>query len=113
MRGISIDGRLNGKLIWVFATESAAGSPASGDYIDPHIEAWSPFRKTRTVNLPDELFEKYDREWMVFRRDESRTHEQCPHAVVQSHFNMGLLPEIERAWLTVDHRLFLWDYKDG
>jgi len=26
---------------------------------------------------------------------------------------MGLFPEIERAWITVDHRLFLWDYEDG
>ena len=26
---------------------------------------------------------------------------------------MGLLPEIERAWVTVDHRLLLWDWSDG
>jgi nuclear pore complex protein Nup155 len=26
---------------------------------------------------------------------------------------MGLFPEIERAWFTVDNKLFLWDYNDG
>lgn len=26
---------------------------------------------------------------------------------------MGIFPEIERAWFTVDNRLFLWDYVDG
>ncbi len=26
---------------------------------------------------------------------------------------MGLFEEIERAWFTVDNKLFLWDYNDG
>jgi len=26
---------------------------------------------------------------------------------------MGLMPEIERAWISIDHKLFLWDYNDG
>jgi len=26
---------------------------------------------------------------------------------------MGLLPEIERVWISIDHKLFLWDYVDG
>jgi hypothetical protein len=26
---------------------------------------------------------------------------------------MGLFPEIQRAWLTIDNRLFLWNYEDG
>jgi len=26
---------------------------------------------------------------------------------------MGLLPEINRAWITIDNRLFLWNYEDG
>lgn len=32
-------------------------------------------------------------------------------ASVTSH--MGLMPEIERAWISIDHKLFLWDYVDG
>jgi hypothetical protein len=30
---------------------------------------------------------------------------------VTSH--MGLMPELERAWISIDHKLFLWDYNDG
>jgi nuclear pore complex protein Nup155 len=30
---------------------------------------------------------------------------------VNSH--MGLMPEIERAWISIDHKLFLWDYIEG
>jgi nuclear pore complex protein Nup155 len=26
---------------------------------------------------------------------------------------MGLMPEIERVWISIDHKLFLWDYNDG
>ena len=26
---------------------------------------------------------------------------------------MGLIPEIERVWITIDHKLFLWDYVEG
>jgi nuclear pore complex protein Nup155 len=26
---------------------------------------------------------------------------------------MGLFEDIERAWFTVDNKLFLWDYNDG
>jgi nuclear pore complex protein Nup155 len=32
-------------------------------------------------------------------------------ASVTSH--MGLIPEIERVWITIDHKLFLWDYVEG
>lgn len=23
---------------------------------------------------------------------------------------MGLMPELERVWISIDHNLFLWDY---
>jgi nuclear pore complex protein Nup155 len=26
---------------------------------------------------------------------------------------MGLMPEIDRAWVTIDNKLFLWDYVEG
>jgi nuclear pore complex protein Nup155 len=26
---------------------------------------------------------------------------------------MGIIPEIERVWITVDHQLILWDYVEG
>ena len=43
--------------------------------------------------LPDALFEQYD--------------------MLECKCFMGLFPEIHRAWLTIDHRLFLWNYEDG
>jgi nuclear pore complex protein Nup155 len=32
-------------------------------------------------------------------------------ASVTSH--MGLMRELERAWISIDHKLFLWDFNDG
>ncbi|KAF8632618.1 hypothetical protein AX15_001820 [Amanita polypyramis BW_CC] len=52
-----------------------------------------PYQKKRFVGIPDGLFQYYD------------------SANVNSH--MGLIPEIERVWISIDHRLFLWDYVDG
>lgn len=26
---------------------------------------------------------------------------------------MGLMPEIERVWISIDHNLFLWNYLEG
>ncbi|GAA6024169.1 hypothetical protein JCM10207_005590 [Rhodosporidiobolus poonsookiae] len=69
------------------------GGASSSDYVLPPNPAWAPFTKTRTVLLPDRLFEEHD--------------------LTQSRCTMGLLPEIERSWVTVDHRLLLWDWADG
>ncbi|PCH33730.1 nucleoporin [Wolfiporia cocos MD-104 SS10] len=52
-----------------------------------------PFQKGKLISIPNALFQHY-----------SSTN-------VSSH--MGLLPEIERVWITVDHDLFLWDYVEG
>lgn len=27
--------------------------------------------------------------------------------------HMGLMPEIDRAWISIDNKLFLWDYNEG
>lgn len=69
------------------------GGAASADYVLPPNTAWAPFQKTRTVLLPDRLFEEHD--------------------LTQARCTMGLLPEIERSWVTVDHRLLLWDWANG
>lgn len=31
----------------------------------------------------------------------------------ECHCFMGILPEIERVWMTVDSKVFLWDYATG
>ncbi|KAG0656686.1 hypothetical protein C6P46_006988 [Rhodotorula mucilaginosa] len=77
---------------WVGIGDSLVGA-SSSDYVLPPTPAWAPFTKTRTVLLPDRLFEEHD--------------------LTRSRCSMGLLPEIERAWVTVDHRLLLWDWSDG
>ncbi|KAI9347179.1 Nup133 N terminal like-domain-containing protein [Zopfochytrium polystomum] len=46
--------------------------------------------KQKSVALPDALYEQYD--------------------VLQCRCFLGLFTEIRRAWLTIDHRLFLWNY---
>ena len=32
---------------------------------------------------------------------------------MQCNCAMGLMPEIRRAWLTVDSTIYLWNYEDG
>ena len=36
---------------------------SSSDYVLPPTPAWAPFTKTRTVLLPDRLFEEHDCEY--------------------------------------------------
>ncbi|KAG0342823.1 hypothetical protein BG004_005583 [Podila humilis] len=50
-------------------------------------------RRKRAISLPDNLFEQYN--------------------LIQCRCFMGLFPEINRVWITIDHRLFLWNYSDG
>jgi hypothetical protein len=69
-----------------------------------------PFQKRRLVGIPESLFQYYNSGLSFIR---------CPTLItwvplgasVTSH--MGLIPEIERVWITIDHKLFLWDYVEG
>ncbi|KAJ2725118.1 hypothetical protein GGI07_001488 [Coemansia sp. Benny D115] len=65
---------------------------SSGDYEAAIPSDWQVVTKQRLVALPDALFEQYD--------------------LLECRCFMGLFPEIKRAWITVDHRLFLWNYED-
>ncbi|KAF9582364.1 hypothetical protein BGW38_000296 [Lunasporangiospora selenospora] len=58
--------------------------------IDPRHQI---LRRKRAISLPDSLFEQYN--------------------LLQCRCFMGLFPEINRVWITIDHRLFLWNYSDG
>ncbi|KAG6853585.1 hypothetical protein C0991_003109 [Blastosporella zonata] len=53
----------------------------------------APFQKKKFVHIPETLFEH-------FNATSGVTH-------------VGLLPEIERAWISYDYKLFFWDYVDG
>ncbi|KAF8898825.1 nucleoporin [Infundibulicybe gibba] len=69
------------------------GAQASASYSIFPDDIRVPYQKKRFVGIPDGLFQYYD------------------STSVTSH--MGLMPEIERAWISIDHKLFLWDYIDG
>lgn len=90
-----LDDRLNVnlKLNQPIQLESTLQGHYSSDYSISPSPIWAPLIKRRTIHLPDILFDQYD--------------------IQQHRCLMGIFPEIERAWFTVDNRLFLWDYRDG
>ncbi|WVF70035.1 hypothetical protein IAT40_004822 [Kwoniella sp. CBS 6097] len=55
--------------------------------------AFKPARVTKRTPLPDALHQELNYKHLTAK--------------------MGLFEEIERAWFTVDNKLFLWDYSDG
>ncbi|KIL70918.1 hypothetical protein M378DRAFT_95691 [Amanita muscaria Koide BX008] len=72
---------------------TAPGSQVSASYSIFPDDIRAPYQKKRFVGIPDGLFQYYD------------------NTNVNSH--MGLIPELERVWISIDHKLFLWDYVDG
>ncbi|KDR84906.1 hypothetical protein GALMADRAFT_233368 [Galerina marginata CBS 339.88] len=74
-------------------TLTASGSQVSTSYSVFPDDMRVPFQKRKFVGIPDALFQYYD------------------SVNVTSH--MGLMAEIERVWISIDHKLFLWDYNDG
>ncbi|KAG0242522.1 Non-repetitive/WGA-negative nucleoporin C-terminal-domain-containing protein [Mortierella sp. GBAus27b] len=69
-----------------FNTDFSASYAAS----DPRQQI---FRRKRAISLPDTLFEQYN--------------------LLECRCFMGMFPDIGRVWITIDHRLFLWNYTDG
>ncbi|KAJ1722515.1 hypothetical protein LPJ53_003074 [Coemansia erecta] len=65
---------------------------SSGEYEQAIPVDWQVLRQQRLIPLPDALFQQYD--------------------LLECRCFMGLFPEIKRVWITVDHRLFLWNYED-
>ncbi|KAJ6621663.1 nucleoporin [Mycena sp. CBHHK59/15] len=74
-------------------TLTASGSQASASYSVFPDDIRVPFQKRKLIGIPEALFQFYN------------------STSVNSH--MGLMPEIERAWISIDHKLFLWDYVEG
>ncbi|KAJ6575033.1 nucleoporin [Mycena capillaripes] len=74
-------------------TLTAPGGQASASYSVFPDDIRVPFQKRKLIGIPEALFQFYN------------------SASVNSH--MGLMPEIERAWISIDHKLFLWDYIEG
>ena len=51
---------------------------------------WAPFQKVRIYNIPDQIFEQYNR--------------------AQVSTSMGLFAELHHAWVAIDNALYMWDY---
>ncbi|KAF8309759.1 nucleoporin-domain-containing protein [Clavulina sp. PMI_390] len=66
------------------------GVSSSSTYAPAPSHAWTPFELRRTMMIPEELFSELE-----------PTRSRC---------SMGLFPEIDRAWIALNNRLFLWDY---
>ncbi|KAI8826369.1 Nup133 N terminal like-domain-containing protein [Chytriomyces cf. hyalinus JEL632] len=62
----------------------------NGEYRTSTDPLLSALVRDRTVPLPDALYEQYD--------------------FLQCRCFLGLFPELHRAWITIDHQLFLWNY---
>ena len=62
----------------------------SSDYDIPVSPSWAPFQKVKMYNIPDQIFDQYNR--------------------AQVSTSMGLLAELNHAWVAIDNALYLWDY---
>jgi nuclear pore complex protein Nup155 len=51
---------------------------------------WAPFQKVRVHNIPDQVFEQYNK--------------------AAASTSMGLFAEINHAWVAIDNALYMWDY---
>jgi len=87
----------------------AAAGQVSASYSPLLDDLRVPFQKKKFVGIPEGLFQYYESKFspLVSYGELIRD----PATNVVSH--MGLMPEIERAWISIDHKLFLWDYVDG
>ncbi|OJJ42697.1 hypothetical protein ASPZODRAFT_76215 [Penicilliopsis zonata CBS 506.65] len=62
----------------------------SSDYDIPTAPGWAPFQKVKMYNIPDQIFDQYNR--------------------AQVSTSMGLFAELNHAWVAIDNALYIWDY---
>lgn len=62
----------------------------SSEYDVQSSTTWAPFQKVRVHNIPDQIFEQYNR--------------------AQVSTSMGLFAELRHAWVTIDNALYMWEY---
>jgi hypothetical protein len=60
---------------------------------DNYAKALNQFQRLRASSLPARLFDEFNN--------------------VRAKCFMGIFPEINRVWVTIDNRLFLWDFIEG
>lgn len=69
------------------------GGQSSASYTVFPSDFRIPFQKRKHIGIPPSLWEHFQTSKFV-----------C---------HMGIMTEIERAWISLDHKLFLWDYVEG
>lgn len=57
------------------------------------VSPWAPLEKRRMLSIPDAVIEA--------------------SSSAETFAAQGLFPEIDRAWIVIDSRLYLWNYLDG
>ncbi|KAJ5953532.1 nucleoporin [Penicillium verhagenii] len=62
----------------------------SSEYDLPTSPSWAPFQKVKMYNIPDQIFDQYNR--------------------AQVSTSMGLFAELQHAWVAIDNALYLWDF---
>ncbi|KAJ5080892.1 hypothetical protein N7456_013602 [Penicillium angulare] len=62
----------------------------SSDYDIPSSPSWAPFQKVKMYNIPDQIFDQYNR--------------------AQVSTSMGLFAELNHAWVAIDNALYIWDF---
>ncbi|KAA6414467.1 MAG: non-repetitive nucleoporin [Lasallia pustulata] len=70
--------------------DSYIGQGISSDYNVSGMAAWAPFQKIKLYDIPDRIFDQYNR--------------------AQVSTLMGLFAELNHAWVAIDNALYIWDY---
>ncbi|KAJ5216574.1 non-repetitive nucleoporin [Penicillium cinerascens] len=70
--------------------DSYLSQGVSSEYDIPTAQSWAPFQKVKMYNIPDQIFDQYNR--------------------AQVSTSMGLFAELNHAWVAIDNALYLWDF---
>jgi len=83
---------------------------SSSSYTQAPNHAWTTFELRRTMMIPEELFSEFERKssnclsYILLRININLL------PATKSTCTMGLFPQIDRAWIALNNKLFLWDY---
>ncbi|OQD67764.1 hypothetical protein PENPOL_c003G08067 [Penicillium polonicum] len=70
--------------------DSYLSQGSSSEYNIPVSQSWAPFQKVKMYDIPDQIFDQYNR--------------------AQVSTSMGLFAELNHAWVAIDNALYIWDF---
>lgn len=79
-------------------------------YVQPKSDSYKPFRINKTTALPDALHTEIR---SMSRSPIKSIIPPADNLGTKENAGMGIFEDIERAWFTINNKLFLWDYNDG